>query len=136
MKSLSVLVADDEENIRGLLENWLVAAGHVALSVGSAKEAFGRLKQRSFDLVITDMLMPEGDGLDLIRDMKKAQPTARIIAISGGGQYVDRDYCLRLASGLGVQAVVMKPFTWPQLQAGIEQAMAATPAPTPPSSST
>lgn len=136
MKSLSVLVADDEERIRGLLENWLAAAGHVAVSVGSAKEAFALLKQRNFDLVITDMLMPDGDGLDLIREMKKAQPTARIIAISGGGQYVEGDYCLRLASGLGVQAVVMKPFTWPQLQAGIDQALAPRPTSTPPAQAT
>ena len=129
MKSLSVLVADDEERIRGLLENWLAAAGHAVTSVASAKEACAFLKDRKFDLVITDMLMPDGDGLDLIREMKKAQPGARIIAISGGGQYVQGDYCLRLASGLGVQAVVMKPFTWPQLQAGIDQALAPTSTP-------
>ena len=129
MKSLSVLVADDEEKIRELLENWLTAAGHVATSVGSAKAAFAALKQRTYDLVITDMLMPDGDGLDLIRELKKAQPAVRIVAISGGGQYVEGDYCLRMASGLGVQAVVMKPFTWPQLQAGIDRALAPTPTP-------
>lgn len=123
MKPLSVLVADDEENIRHLLEGWLVAAGHAAAAVGNATEAFAAMKQRKFDLVITDILMPDGDGLALITELKRAQPATRILAMSGGGRYVEGDDCLRMARGLGAHAVVMKPFTWEQLQAGIDQAL-------------
>src|SRR5687767_11067485 len=100
MKSLSILVADDEEPIRVLLEHWLKAAGHGTASVGNATEACAVMKQRKFDLVITDILMPDGDGLDLIAEMKREQPTARILAISGGGLYVEGDDCLRMARGL------------------------------------
>lgn len=125
MKSLSILVADDQENIRTLLEQRLRAAGHTVQVAGSAKEGCAALKQRTFDLVITDVLMPDGDGLDLIAELKKAQPSARVLAISGGGRYVEGDDCLKMARGFGAHAIVMKPFTWEQLAAGIEQAFAA-----------
>jgi DNA-binding NtrC family response regulator len=124
MKPLSILVADDEEAIRELLELWLKAAGHTATSVGSVTEAWAAMKERKFDLVITDILMPGGDGLDLIAGLKREQPAARILAISGGGHYVEGDDCLRMARGLGAHAVVMKPFSWEQLRAGITQALA------------
>ena len=61
-----VFYRDDEESIRALIENWLIRSQHAVVSTGSATEAIAALKQRSFDLVITDVLMPDGDGLDLI----------------------------------------------------------------------
>lgn len=125
MTPLSVLIADDEENIRVLVDQCMKAAGHKAVCVGSASQAFQEMKKRKFDLVITDILMPDGDGLDLITELKKAQPSARIVAISGGGRYVESNDCLRMARGFGAHAVVLKPFNLEQLQAGITQAFAA-----------
>jgi CheY-like chemotaxis protein len=124
MKSLSILVTDDEESIRVLIAHWLGSIGHTAVSAASADEAFAAITKQKFDLVITDILMPGGDGLDLITKIKKAQPDARILAISGGGHYLQGTDCLRMARGLGAHAVVMKPFTWQQLQAGIGLALA------------
>lgn len=124
MKSLTVLVADDEESIRILIEKWLIRSKHTAVSTGSAMEAMAALKRRSFDLVITDVLMPDGDGLDLISVLKQAQPAARILAMSGGGRYVEGNDCLKMARGLGAHAVVMKPFSWEQLEAGMAEALA------------
>jgi DNA-binding NtrC family response regulator len=123
MKSISVLVADDEESIRSLLEHWLRTAKHDVVGASCATEAYAALTKRSFELVITDILMPDGDGLDLIAKLKAVQPSTRILAISGGGRWVEGDDCLKLARGLGAHAVVMKPFTWDQLQAGMEQAL-------------
>ena len=124
--SLSILVADDEEGIRHLLRQWLEGRGHVVVTVGSALEASRLLRNQPFDLVITDVVMPDGDGFELIAAFRQAQPHTRIVAISGGGKYLEGNDCLRMARGLGAHAVVMKPFSWEQLQVGIEVAMLAS----------
>jgi CheY-like chemotaxis protein len=127
MKSLSVLVADDEQSIRTIVQQWLTRNGHTVAVVPSGREAVDLLRQRPFDLVITDVLMPEGDGLDLITELRRSQPAARILAMSGGGRYMESGEYLKLAKGLGAHAAVMKPFDWQLLQSGIDLAMAATP---------
>lgn len=124
LAALSILVADDEEGIRSLLVHWLERHGHAVATVRSAQEATELLKQQCFDLVITDVVMPDGDGFELIAALRKAQPATRIIAISGGGKYLEGTDCLRIARGLGAHAAVMKPFNWEQLQIGIELAFA------------
>src|SRR5688572_1847347 len=119
MNSLSILVADDEDSIRSLLEHFLNNAGHRVVIVGNARQACEAMAKQTFDLVITDVLMPEGDGLDLITELKKVQPKARILAISGGGRYLEGSDYLKLAKGLGAHSALMKPFTWQQLQDAI-----------------
>lgn len=128
MKSLSVLIADDEENISTLVQICVTAVGHNAVSVASAREAKEMLAKQPFDLVITDILMPDGDGLDLITQLRTVQPAARILAMSGGGRYMEGDDCLKMARGLGAHAVVMKPFDRAQLMGSIELAMGTQPA--------
>lgn len=124
MKSLSILVADDEDSIRSLLEHFLTSDGHKVVIVSNAREAFHTMRSERFDLVITDVLMPEGDGLDLITELKKVQPQARILAMSGGGRYLEGSDYLKLAKGLGAHTAMMKPFTWQQLQEAIKVALA------------
>ena len=123
MNSLSILVADDEDSIRSLIQHFLQSAGHTVVAAASANEAFDALTKHRLDLVITDVLMPDGDGLDLITELKKAQPTARILAISGGGRYLEGSDYLKLAKGLGAHHAMMKPFTWQQLQEAIAIAL-------------
>jgi CheY-like chemotaxis protein len=127
MKPLSVLVADDEEQIRDLLMHWLVTAGHTVTSVASGDEARKVIRQQNFDVVVTDVLMPDGDGIQLITDLKEAQPAARIVAISGGGRYVDGDNCLKIARGFGAHAAVLKPFSREHLLQGIKEALGGEP---------
>jgi DNA-binding NtrC family response regulator len=127
MKSLSILVADDEDSIRSLLEHFLRAAGHAVAVAGNAREACDALVRQQFDLVITDVLMPEGDGLDLITELRKRQPGARILAMSGGGRYLEGSDYLKLAKGLGAHAAMMKPFTIEQLQAAMQAALEGPP---------
>jgi two-component system chemotaxis response regulator CheY len=124
MKTLSVLVADDEEDIRLLLEQWLKPLGHAVACVGNATEAIKHLKRVRFDLIITDVLMPDGDGTKLIEAVKESQPAARILAISGGGRYMDSNDCLRIARGLGADTAILKPFVREKFLAAIGDAMA------------
>jgi DNA-binding NtrC family response regulator len=123
MKPLSVLVADDQAPIRNLITDGLGKAGHRVVTADNGDDAIKRAKEQPFDLLITDIVMPDADGLDVIRACKKAQPEIRVLAISGGGKYMESADCLKIAEGLGAHAAVMKPFTWEQLVLGIRQAL-------------
>lgn len=118
-ESLTILVADDEDEIRTLLTHWLERVGHRIDCAASGQEASRLLRQKSFDMVITDVVMPDGDGYELIAEVRRLQPRSRIVAISGGGKYLQGADCLKIARGLGAHSVVMKPFNWEQLQTGM-----------------
>jgi CheY-like chemotaxis protein len=124
---LSILVADDEEGIRTLLAHWLQRSGHAVTCVGNGAQASRAIKTRTFDLIITDVVMPDGDGFELISHCRKALPSTPIVAISGGGKYLQGADCLKMARGLGAHAIVIKPFNWEQLHAGIDAALQAAP---------
>ena len=121
--SISILVADDEEGIRNLVVNWLQDRGHTLTAVRSANEALRCISAENFDLVITDVVMPDGDGFELISSLRKTHPEMRILAMSGGGRYLRGVECLKMARGLGAHAVVLKPFNMEQLQAAIDAAI-------------
>ncbi len=128
-KTLKVLVADDETEIRNLIRHWLEAAGHEVTCTGSARAATAVLKAGPVDLVVTDILMPDGDGLDLISETKKLQPAARLLAMSGGGRYVETTDCLRMARGFGAHAALNKPFNREQFEGGVATALGPLPDP-------
>ena len=129
MTPLSVLLADDEKDIRDLICGWLELAGHRVECAATVLEASALAKKTTFDLVVTDILMPEGDGVGLIRDLKTLQPAARVLAISGGGRIIDSNDCLRIAQGLGAHAAVMKPFSREEFFVAVKQAQAPQSAP-------
>jgi YesN/AraC family two-component response regulator len=82
--------------------------------------------QRAFDLVLTDLLMPERDGLEFIGDVRKQQPGARIIAMSGGGQIAREPY-LKMAKAFGAHALLEKPFSQEQLWAALASVQDSAP---------
>jgi DNA-binding NtrC family response regulator len=88
----------------------LTDAGHRVIGAGNGKEASRALLTGAFDVVVTDVIMPEKDGMQVISEVRKKFPQVRIIAMSGGG-HVSRDQYLRIAKGLGAHAVLEKPFS-------------------------
>lgn len=122
MNALSILIAEDDESVRAVLQGCVATVGHTTTCVSNGREAREAL-QKHFDLVITDILMPESDGLDVIAYCKQMQPTTRILAISGGGRIIDADDCVKLARGLGAHGALLKPFSCQDLLAGIALAM-------------
>lgn len=112
---ISVVIADDVVEIQQLLQLWLRELGFLVTCVGTGRDAIRVLNSGYADMVITDILMPDGDGLEVITQLKKAQPGVRIIAMSGGGNHLRAADCLKLAKGLGAHAILMKPFKRQQL---------------------
>ena len=112
---LSIVVADDVVEIQQLLRQWLTDLGCVVTCVSTGEEAVRVLRTVHVDMVITDILMPDGDGLEVIAELKRAQPSVRIIAMSGGGNHLGAAECLKFASGLGAHGVLLKPFNRDQL---------------------
>ncbi len=74
---------------------------------------------QQFDVVVTDVVMPEKEGIETIMEMRKLNQTLRIVAISGGGRIKNMDF-LRLARGLGADATLPKPFRKEELLAVVE----------------
>ena len=123
---LKIVVVDDEKIIRTLLNEILGKAGHEVFVTGTADEAFEIVKEKSPDILITDIFMPEKSGLELIMEVRKSFPTIKTIAISGdsisraGGH---RD-CLKLASTLGCELILEKPFTRNEVIEAVEKVSA------------
>jgi CheY-like chemotaxis protein len=78
------MIADDAPEIRQLIAQWLQTRGHSVACLASGNDAIRRMGAEPFDPVIADVLMAEGDGLDVIRELKHQQLPSRGLAISGG----------------------------------------------------
>lgn len=118
---LRVIVADDVVEIQVVLQAWLNDMGCEVQCASSGHEATKLLRQQHFDLVIADVLMPDGDGLDLIVELRHLQRKTPVLAISGGGRHLQAAQCLKMAQGLGAQEVLLKPFSREQLLSAIRR---------------
>ena len=104
-----ILVIDDDPQVCLLIQEILEYAGHVVVTARSGTEGFYRFCQDPAQLVITDILMPGGEGLETIRDLRQEAPSTKIIAISAGLQWGGVDV-LDLARKLGAVRIIQKPF--------------------------
>ena len=123
MSAYSILVVDDEPELRELLLLVLKQAGHTAVGAADGHEAGLAIAGQPFDIVMTDLIMPERDGLEFIAEVRNKYPDVRIIAMSGGG-HIARDSYLRIAQGFGAHAILEKPFENKELFSAIETALA------------
>jgi CheY-like chemotaxis protein len=105
-----VLVIDDDEVIRMLLTRVLEAGGHEVDVAPDGLKGMALFKSRPADVVITDIYMPNQEGLATIMELRRSAPTVKIIAMSGGGSRADMDV-LPVAEALGAERTLRKPFT-------------------------
>ena len=105
----SILVIDDDKQIRDLMRKVLEGAGHTVVDAPNGRMDMQLWRVNRSDLIITDILMPEQDGLELIRELRRDAPEAKIIALSGGGQKLHLD-TLDLARKFGAVGTLNKPF--------------------------
>jgi len=104
-----VLVIEDDGDFRNTLTAMLRSADHEVQSVSNGREALELLASATYDLLITDILMPEVDGIELLTAMRKMSSRLPVIAISGGGS-MPASLALSLSTSLGASAVLFKPF--------------------------
>ena len=109
-----VLVIDDEKVVRELARRMLESDHHTMVEAVDGVEGIKVFQEEQPDVVVTDIIMPNADGLEVVRRILEINPKAKIVAMSGGGRIGDETY-LKYAKKFGVTAVLSKPFSPDQL---------------------
>jgi YesN/AraC family two-component response regulator len=117
-----ILLIDDDDSVRTVLRLMLAQFGHTVIEARNGREGMELFTHANADLVITDIVMPEKEGLEVLREMREIHPPVRIIAISGGGRVNPKDY-LRMAKFLGAAGVLAKPISSEALIATINEVL-------------
>ena len=115
-----ILVIDDDPDTRELLQTTLESAGHKILLASNGREGVQLFREKPTDLVITDLFMPEQEGLETIKQLRMEFPDVRILAMSGkptGGTM------LAVARRLGATTILQKPFLPDELLRTVEQTL-------------
>lgn len=105
-----ILIIDDEANILFMLKKMLERYGYETELASNGVEGIEQFKKSNPDLVITDIIMPEKEGLETIREMKRIKSDVKLIAMSGGGKVSAENY-LTIARIFGASKLIAKPFT-------------------------
>ncbi|MFC1834834.1 response regulator [Thermodesulfobacteriota bacterium] len=103
-----ILIIDDEVHVRETLRRILEKAGYEVMEAPDGEVGIKLYKEQPADLIITDMIMPEKDGMDTIMELRKDYPQIKIIAVSGGGKIGPYSY-LMLAQRFGAEKILSKP---------------------------
>jgi DNA-binding response OmpR family regulator len=115
-----VLIVEDDKELREMLKLALLRKNFTVLEAENGKAAIAHFKPLITDIVVTDLIMPEEDGLKVVIKLRELKPSIKIIAISGGGKVGPGSY-LNLAKALGADATYSKPFSINELVLKIEQ---------------
>jgi|SRR5581483_1562668 len=126
----SVLVVDDERDVAEAIEAVLAHAGFTVITAESAAQALEHVAAHKFDIVVTDIIMPKVNGLELIRKLRARYPRVRVIAISGGGSFgplslkpeaISTHAFIAAAKDAGAEDVLTKPFDMDDLLAAVRR---------------
>ena len=105
-----VLLIDDDAALLGLMAHAFAAAGYTTLTAENGRKGLNLVDSYKPDLVVTDIVMPEMEGIGTIMEARRVAPDTRVIAISGGGHYGRSQNFLVWAHELGADEVLAKPF--------------------------
>ncbi len=119
----SILVVDDDDLIRKLVVKTLVRAGYDVTASANGQEAERIYRQEPSDLIITDLFMPEKEGMEIIMELRRDYPDVKIIAISGAGSLGATEY-LEMAMMIGASRTLAKPFGQEQLLSTVRELLA------------
>lgn len=117
---VSILLVDDDEQFRMMLSEALTGEGFMVREASDGRQGIKQYAERPTDLVITDLIMPEKEGLEMIVEIKLLNSEVKIIAMSGGGRGSSQNY-LKMAKALGAKLVLAKPFSHRQILEAISQ---------------
>ncbi|MCP4573007.1 MAG: response regulator [bacterium] len=116
----TILIIEDDTEVRAYLDSLLGRAGYTTATAANGKEGVEVFEAEAIDLVITDIIMPEKDGIETIMDMKRVRRDLKVIAISGGGRAEPENY-LHSARLLGADRTIKKPFTNEDILAAVKE---------------
>ncbi len=105
----NILIIDDDREIRRAFRFAVENAGHSVRTASNGREGLRELREHPFDLVVTDIVMPDIEGIETIRTIRAERPDIPIIAVSGGGEYASGETYLSIARSLGANAGLKKP---------------------------
>jgi DNA-binding response OmpR family regulator len=117
-----ILVIDDEQMLRRTLRALLERAGHLVVEAEDGNQGLAQFDLQKPDLVLTDIIMPDREGVETIGEMLRRAPETPIIAMSGGGSR-GGDLFLTLAKQLGASATLTKPIRQAELIAAVDAAL-------------
>jgi CheY-like chemotaxis protein len=121
----SIIIIDDMDDVREGLSAVLEADGHTVVTAADGRDGIARLQAGRFDLVITDILMPEQDGTEVIMYLETLENRPKVIAISGGAPRVPAYMALHLAR-IKADATLMKPFSNDELRKAVAALLGGT----------
>lgn len=125
-----VLVVEDHAPMRAVMAAVLEGMGHEVFQAGNGREALKVQEEAGAELMLTDLFMPEMEGLETIRRMRQLYPSLRIMAVSGGSSRGDAGDYLEMAQKFGAVAALRKPFTIKEMTDALT-ALGFGPQPTP-----
>ncbi|HHH48161.1 MAG TPA: response regulator [Gammaproteobacteria bacterium] len=120
-----ILVVDDEAQVRGMLAKMLSVEHHEVIEAENGVQGCKKYREHQPDLLITDLVMPEKNGIDMIMELKKEFPSIRVVAISGGGGITGSFDYLPVAKLVGALHILQKPFTLQALKSAVVEALRA-----------
>lgn len=118
----TILVIDDDKTIQTVFEQFLTRKGHTVILADDGREGMRRIKEDDPQLVITDIMMPEMDGLEIMMEIRKQKTGLPIIAISGGMRDLPLNF-LKQAKLFGAQYVFEKPVSLELLDNAVQKAL-------------
>ncbi len=124
MHMSAILVVDDDTQVLEVVSEMLRMEGHQVTTAINGRDAINKFKAGNYDLVITDLIMPEREGLETIVELKSCRRETPVIAMSGGGRVGPTDY-LETAQFIGANATLAKPFARSELLQVVDNLLAA-----------
>jgi len=115
----AILVIDDNSQMRLLMRRILAAAGHSVVEAVDGDQGVAKFREQPFEIVVSDILMPNKEGIETIKELRALAPTLWIVASSGGGAHGNMMF-LDFAKALGADVALPKPFRADELVAAIE----------------
>ena len=115
-----ILLVDDDDQLRLMLKIVLERAGYVVQEAASGREAIRLFEATPMEIVITDLIMPEVEGIEVIKALRVIDPSVKVIAMSGGGRISSQCY-LAIARGMGAHRTLEKPFSHQDLLKAIAE---------------
>ena len=120
----TILIIDDDAQLNLMLKSALELKGYTVDTACNGKKAKSLYQKNTYDVIITDIIMPEGDGFEVVLDLRRMGMSDRTIAISGGGRTSAEDY-LATAQHFEVAAIFSKPLDLQQLRNKVDEIIKA-----------